>query len=58
MNIFNLFQKPTSKQPSQPTSSSSNGMANFLAAGSVSIKDLVAPSYIEVDFNNLKKFKF
>ncbi|MBI5127231.1 ATP-binding protein [Candidatus Roizmanbacteria bacterium] len=29
-------------------------MANFLAAGSVSTKDLVAPSYIEVDFNHLK----
>lgn len=29
-------------------------MANFLASGSVSTKDLVAPSYIEVDFNHLK----
>ncbi len=29
-------------------------MANFLATGSVSVKDLVAPSYIEVDFNHLK----
>ncbi|MBW7960504.1 hypothetical protein B6D29_01520 [Microgenomates bacterium UTCPR1] len=29
-------------------------MANFLAAGSVSLKDIVAPSFIEVDFNNIK----
>ena len=26
----------------------------FLAAGSVSTKDLIAPSYVEVDFNSLK----
>lgn len=56
MNIFNLFQKPTSKQGGQanPQPSTSGNTASFLAAGSVSIKDLVAPSYIEVDFNSLK----
>lgn len=57
MNIFDLFQKPAGKQavsPSVPKSSSNNGMAQVLAAGAVSTKDIVAPSYIEVDFNHLK----
>jgi len=56
MNIFNLFQKPTNNQPStgnlKPVGSSN--IADFLAAGSVSTKDLIAPSYVEVDFNSLK----
>ena len=47
--MFNLFPKPTNNQ-----SSRSNNMADFLAAGSVSTKDLIAPSYVEVDFNSLK----
>jgi len=29
-------------------------VANFVAKGSVSIKDIIAPSFVEVDFNNLK----
>jgi len=29
-------------------------VASFLAKGSVSIKDIIAPSFIEVDFNHLK----
>ncbi|PIX72969.1 hypothetical protein COZ39_02470, partial [Candidatus Roizmanbacteria bacterium CG_4_10_14_3_um_filter_33_21] len=28
--------------------------ANILGQGTVSLKDLIAPSFIEVDFNNLK----
>ncbi len=32
----------------------SQNVANYLAKGSVSIKDIVAPSFIEVDFNHLK----
>ncbi|MDO9027585.1 MAG: hypothetical protein Q7U68_01830, partial [Candidatus Roizmanbacteria bacterium] len=56
MNIFNLFPKPTNNQPSANNHKSvgNSNMADFLAAGSVSIKDLIAPSYIEVDFNSLK----
>lgn len=49
MNLFDFFQKPgaASKTPS-------SNMADVLAKGSVSVKDLIAPSYIEVDFNNIK----
>ncbi len=55
MNIFDLFSKTNSKQPANsPKPTGGNSMANFLASGSVSTKDLVAPSYIEVDFNHLK----
>src|SRR3989339_344030 len=54
--MFNLLGKPTNNQPStgnlKPVGSSN--MADFLAAGSVSVKDLVAPSFVEVDFNHLK----
>lgn len=31
-----------------------NNVADFLAKGSVSIKDIVAPSFVEIDFNNIK----
>lgn len=56
MNIFNLFSNPNQGKKSSPGTKSpgNNSMANFLATGSVSVKDLVAPSYIEVDFNHLK----
>jgi len=54
--MFNLFSKPKNNQQStsNPKSTGNNGMAQLLASGSVSTKDLVAPSYIEVDFNQLK----
>jgi hypothetical protein len=29
-------------------------VADFLAKGTVSVKDIIAPSFIEVDFNNIK----
>ncbi len=29
-------------------------VANFLAEGTVSVKDLIAPSFVEVDFNHIK----
>ncbi|MCX7955492.1 MAG: ATP-binding protein [Patescibacteria group bacterium] len=48
MNIFNLFN--TGKN----SSSSVNNIAQTLAKGMTSIKDIIAPSYIEVDFNHLK----
>jgi type IV secretory pathway VirB4 component len=56
--MFNLFdlgnkngKKPNAAAPSLPQS---QNLANFLAKGAVSIKDLLAPSFIEVDFNHLK----
>src|SRR3990167_10320707 len=54
--MFNFFPKPKNNQASTNKSGSigNNNMADFLAAGSVSTKDLIAPSYVEVDFNSLK----
>ncbi|MCX7881053.1 MAG: ATP-binding protein [Patescibacteria group bacterium] len=37
----------------QPTTKS-NSVANYLAKGAFSLKDIIAPSFIEVDFNHLK----
>ncbi len=51
MNIFDLLKPPSSQSSSSATS---NKMAETIARGTVSVKDLVAPSYIEVDFNHLK----
>jgi len=45
--MFNLFSKSKGDEKS-------TNISQLLASGSVSIKDLVAPSYIEVDFNHLK----
>jgi len=42
-----------SRKSSKKTNGSSQA-ADVLAQGSVSIKDLIAPSFIEVDFNHLK----
>ncbi len=54
--MFNLFPKsnnqPTQSQTTVPTGS--QNVADFLAKGSVSIKDLIAPSFVEVDFNSIK----
>lgn len=50
--MFNLFSgKPNGKTKSI---SGNQNVANFLAKGTVSIKDVIAPSFIEVDFNHLK----
>jgi len=49
--MFNLFSKPTNQETKNQAS---NSMAQTLANGSVSIKDLISPSFIEVDFNHLK----
>jgi len=53
--MFNLFGNKTSnkKQPTVNMPSGQN-VANFLAKGTVSIKDMVSPSFIEVDFNHLR----
>lgn len=50
MNLFTLFDK--NKKTGAPPASQS--VAQFLTRGSVSIKDIIAPSFIEVDFNHLK----
>ncbi|MBI3620263.1 ATP-binding protein [Candidatus Roizmanbacteria bacterium] len=49
--MFNLFKK---KPASAAAAQSAANVADFLAKGTVSIKDMVAPSFIEVDFNHLK----
>ncbi len=53
--LFNLFNNKTNNK-SQATVNLPSGqnVANFLAHGAVSIKDIIAPSFIEVDFNHLK----
>jgi len=56
--VFNLFDlgNKNGKQSSAgaPSLPQSQNLANFLAKGTVSIKDILAPSFIEVDFNHLK----
>jgi len=53
--MFNLFSNKTNNK-TQETANLPPGqnVANFLAKGTVSIKDIVAPSFVEVDFNHLK----
>jgi type IV secretory pathway VirB4 component len=51
--MFNLFLSKKSKKPGTTLPKEQN-VAEFLARGSVSVKDIIAPSYIEVDFNYLK----
>ncbi len=48
-----MFFSKTNKKPTVSLPESQN-VANYLAKGALSIKDLIAPSYIEVDFNHLK----
>ena len=47
--MFNFFNQ-TKKSNEEKTET----VASFLAKGSVSVKDIIAPSFIEVDFNHLK----
>ena len=47
-------QTPLPKQAAAPTSKEVNHAANKLARGSLSIKDIIAPSLVEVDFDYLK----
>ena len=42
------------KNKKQQQNSSTTNMADFLSKGTVTIRDIVAPPYIEVDFNNIK----
>ncbi len=48
-----MFFQKTTKKPSSSLPDSQN-VAAYLAKGAVSVKDLIAPSYIEVDFNHLR----
>ena len=54
--MFNLFSKLKNQEKTNQNdlSNNSNSVANLLAKGSLSIKDIIAPSFIEVDFNHLK----
>ncbi len=51
--MVNFFanNKTSSKQS---VTTPPNNVADFLAKGAVSVKDIIAPSFIEVDFNHLK----
>ncbi len=48
------FLKKSKKTDTKKQAKNLETVANFLAKGSVSIKDIIAPSFVEVDFNNLK----
>jgi conjugal transfer ATP-binding protein TraC len=62
INVFKLFNKKKSKDTtgSQPLSGSPTGSAGnkspaqILAEGMINVKDIIAPSAIEVDFNHLR----
>jgi len=41
-------------QPKKTDGPKTETLASFLAKGAVSIKDIIAPSFVEVDFNHLK----
>lgn len=45
---------PPSVQSKAPIPSRFPNVADTLAAGSFSVKDIIAPSYVEVDFNHIK----
>lgn len=50
--MFNLFG---SKQKNSSSSlPQSQHVSDFLAKGAVTVRDIISPSYIEVDFNNIK----
>lgn len=55
MNLFPFLSKQkTQTNAPTPVVPSSQNVADFLAKGSVVTKDIIAPSYVEVDFNSLK----
>jgi len=47
--MFNLLAKKQSEIETKKET-----VASFLAKGAVSVKDIIAPSFVEVDFNHLK----
>jgi type IV secretory pathway VirB4 component len=50
MKNFNFFKKISSQ--AKPNGQQAN--PSYIKQGMINIKDLIAPSYIEVDFNNIK----
>ncbi len=50
--MFSLFEKKQKTNGQQPRTTQT--VSGYLAKGSVSVKDMIAPSFIEVDFNYLK----
>ncbi|MDO8497032.1 MAG: ATP-binding protein [bacterium] len=50
--VFGLGKKKSQSTGSVPASA--QNVANVIAKGTVSIKDIIAPSFVEVDFNHLK----
>ncbi|NMB84012.1 DUF87 domain-containing protein [Candidatus Roizmanbacteria bacterium] len=55
-NLFNLSnkQKQSKETGAVPALPKTQNVAEFLGKGTVSTKDIIAPSFIEVDFNHLK----
>lgn len=60
---FNLFGNKTKKpvvsaavanRAAAIKGNAGQNVADFMARGAVSIKDIIAPSFVEVDFNNIK----
>lgn len=53
--MVNFFsQQKTNQENSKNKYPNLTNIANTIAAGAVSIKDIIAPSYVEVDFNHIK----
>lgn len=54
--MINFFggKKPATSNAPGPSVPTSQNVSEFLAKGSVSTKDIIAPSFVEVDFNHLK----
>jgi len=53
--MFNLFNLNGSKKKSANVNlPPSQNVASFLAKGSISVKDIISPSFVEVDFNHLR----
>lgn len=51
--MFNLFGG-SKKGSTVQLPSSMHNVADVMAKGSMSVQDIIAPSYVEVDFNNIK----
>jgi type IV secretory pathway VirB4 component len=54
MGLFGGGKKKGKQAKSAPVPAGHQDVASLLAKGSVSVKDIIAPSYIEVDFTHLK----
>jgi len=52
--MFSFFNNQKNSDQKKGSVAANQSVADFLAKGTVSIKDIIAPSFIEVDFNHLK----